>query len=60
MKKLVLFFALALGIISAQAQTTTPPATLKIGSADVDYIFSPGNQAVGCRLYRTGFRKYLL
>lgn len=40
MKKLVLFFALALGIISAQAQTTTPPATLKIGSADVDYIFS--------------------
>lgn len=38
MRKLVLFFVLAAGIITAQAQT--PTASSKIGFADVDYIFS--------------------
>ena len=37
MRQLVLFFALAAGIISSQAQT--PTASSKIGFADVDYIF---------------------
>ncbi len=36
MKKLVLFFVLALGTFATQAQT----ASSKIGYADVDYIFS--------------------
>jgi outer membrane protein len=38
MRKLVLLFVLALGIITTQAQT--PAASTKIGFADVDYIFS--------------------
>src|SRR5687768_16159312 len=38
MKKLVLLFVLALGIISTQAQS--PTASSKIGFADVDYIFT--------------------
>ena len=38
MRKLVLFFALAAGIISSQAQT--PTASSKIGFADTDYIFT--------------------
>ncbi len=40
MKKLVLLFVLALGMITTQAQTTPAPANQKIGEADVDYIFS--------------------
>lgn len=40
MKKLVLLFALAVGIITSQAQAPTATASLKIGSANVDYIFS--------------------
>ncbi len=38
MRKLVLLFVLALGIITTQAQTPAP--STKIGFADVDYIFS--------------------
>lgn len=38
MKKLVLLFVLATGLITAQAQS--PTASSKIGYADVDYIFS--------------------
>jgi outer membrane protein len=38
MRKLVLLFVLALGMITTQAQT--PSASTKIGFADVDYIFS--------------------
>jgi outer membrane protein len=38
MRKLVLFFVLAAGIVAAHAQT--PTASSKIGFADVDYIFS--------------------
>ncbi len=38
MRKLVLLFVLALGIITTQAQT--PTAATKVGSADVDYIFN--------------------
>jgi outer membrane protein len=38
MRKLVLFFVLAAGIIAAHAQT--PTASTKIGFADVDYIFT--------------------
>lgn len=37
MKKLVLLFVLALGMITTQAQS--PTASSKIGYADVDYIF---------------------
>jgi outer membrane protein len=41
MKKLVLPFVLALGIITTQAQTpTTASTSTKIGFADVDYIFN--------------------
>lgn len=39
MRKLALLFVLALGVITAQAQTSSAGAT-KIGFADVDYIFS--------------------
>lgn len=38
MRKLVLLFVLALGIMTTQAQT--PTTSSKIGFADVDYIFS--------------------
>jgi outer membrane protein len=38
MRKLILLFVLALGIITTQAQTET--ASSKIGFADIDYIFS--------------------
>lgn len=38
MRKIALFFVLATGILTAQAQT--PTASSKIGFADVDYIFS--------------------
>jgi outer membrane protein len=38
MRKLVLLFVLALGMITTQAQT--PTATTKVGFADVDYVFS--------------------